>query len=614
MALAENLNRAIQNGDKDMVQKLVQGGAAMDHLLGMRGTALCAALSARQSSIALYLIEAGCGVNVEDYDREPPLYLAISKECFDVVKKLVRHPKCQLNKSDPLTLTPPLCLAAYCGFQDVVSWFIEAGADLNVKRGIDNCTPLHCAIMSKNYKIMDILIKADCDLFVYDNNGFLPVHTAARYNDVTVLRSIISKWIVLKDDFEDRNERKVNIPSERARNNVLTMINFKSKVQNRTPLDVALLNSHIHFATLLLKCGATPNTKDDCNRATPLCVACCHFCRGDSDLDFVQWLLEAGACVNDSSVGHRLTLDETGHRDMREETPIMIASKENNLDLINLLMKYKAEMNRQNIVRGPAAGQTPLTYSLNNAALDAAKYFLDQASDADIASNMAEIFKSMMSIKSDELRDICDSLFVKGCKLDTQDFCPMNEAIFNHNTNLVSALIRNGVSVNTSNTGVPPMHACAEAGDVGIAQLLLSSGANINVKNDNGVTPLTTALDYSDDAHIQLCYFLVESLADIPGDLITCMDDLVYDDIFAPIPYDSEDDDSDTSDDASLPDAFAEAPDLLITCRKLVFTPRPLFQQSIQCIRKYFVENEISYSVLSSLPIPKKFQNVIAYK
>jgi hypothetical protein len=60
--MEELLHKAIENGDEARVRELIQLGAAMDKLMGFRGTALCAAISDHQTSIAFYLIDAGCDV------------------------------------------------------------------------------------------------------------------------------------------------------------------------------------------------------------------------------------------------------------------------------------------------------------------------------------------------------------------------------------------------------------------------------------------------------------------------------------------------------------------------------------------------------------------------
>ena len=626
MALAENLNRAIQNGDEELVRKLVGEGAAMDHLLGMRGTALCAALSARQSSIASYLIDAGCGVNVEDYDREPPLYLAISKECFDVVKKLINHPQCQLNKSDPLTNTPPLCLAVSCGFQDVVKWFIDAGADLNVRRGSESYTPLHCAIEAKNYPIINMLIMGNCSLYIHNNNGHLPIHMAARYNDIQVLKCILSKWTTLPPDFEEQTIEKCALPFELNKHmtNIWAIVNFKSKMRDRTPLEVALMNGNIHFAILLLKCGADPNTKDPHDRAikaTPLCLASYLYCSGKCDIQFLRWLLDADAHVNDSSVGHRPEVAE-GHNNAREETALMIAAKENNVELIRLLVEYGCDINHQDVRQGPAGYKLPITYAIENSAFDAARYF---AKECKISSfHMKEITRAMANIHHKEISNIIDILVARGIDVDFSEynFSAFNEAIYCDNIIMVKSLLQHGASVNGVGNLTPPIHVCAEAGSTEIARILLSSGADINMTY-HGEKPLHFALDYNDEEHIELCYFLLESQADIPEDI-----QLMVNESGANVNENANknktvhNDDSDSDSDSSmesignhnLPNAIKEDPRLLEVIQQLILSPKPLYKLCIQSLRSQLTKNNISYNVLSDLPLPKKLQDAIAYR
>lgn len=61
----------------------------MDFMLGMCGIVLCVVLLVNWIDIVQFLIEVGCGVNVEDYDKEFFIFFVISKKCFDVVYRLI---------------------------------------------------------------------------------------------------------------------------------------------------------------------------------------------------------------------------------------------------------------------------------------------------------------------------------------------------------------------------------------------------------------------------------------------------------------------------------------------------------------------------------------------
>lgn len=273
MALAENLNRAIVKGDLNLVQKLVAEGAAMDFMLGMRGTALCAALSANQTDIAHFLIEAGCGVNVEDYDKEPPIFLAISKKCFDVVHRLTLHPKCNLNKYDPLTNVSPLALAVKNNHQDVVKWFIEAGADLNVTDHTDS-TALHIAIQDRNYDMMDMLVKGGCDLSKNDSTGRYPIHIIASKGDERGLKILLQKWIDVSDKLPTEFSM-YSFLSTIDQVNVRQLLNKTTKagLSTSTPLHFAISNGHSLMSQFLLRYGSSPNGPEDRLAESPLLSA-----------------------------------------------------------------------------------------------------------------------------------------------------------------------------------------------------------------------------------------------------------------------------------------------------------------------------------------------------
>jgi hypothetical protein len=59
----------------------------------------------------------------------------------------------------------------------------------------------------------------------------------------------------------------------------------------------------------------------------------------------------------------------------------------------------------------------------------------------------------------------------------------------------VAAILKLGVDVNATNpAGDTALHVAAGAGQNSIVQLLAEAGANVNAKNQRGVTPLAAAL------------------------------------------------------------------------------------------------------------------------
>jgi ankyrin repeat protein len=59
---------------------------------------------------------------------------------------------------------------------------------------------------------------------------------------------------------------------------------------------------------------------------------------------------------------------------------------------------------------------------------------------------------------------------------------------------IAKLLVSKGANVNTkTNDGATPLHVAAAAGNVEVTKLLVSKGANVNAKTNDGQTPLAIA-------------------------------------------------------------------------------------------------------------------------
>lgn len=73
---------------------------------------------------------------------------------------------------------------------------------------------------------------------------------------------------------------------------------------------------------------------------------------------------------------------------------------------------------------------------------------------------------------------------------------PLHLAVSNNNKSDVELLLSKGANVNVKNdVGWTPLHSAAAQGHKDMAELLLSKGANVNAKTDKGHTPLHFAME-----------------------------------------------------------------------------------------------------------------------
>lgn len=74
---------------------------------------------------------------------------------------------------------------------------------------------------------------------------------------------------------------------------------------------------------------------------------------------------------------------------------------------------------------------------------------------------------------------------------------PLHVAVFQHHNGVVELLLSNGAKINAKdNDGQTPLHMAAANGHKDVVELLLANRATVNVANKNGKTPLQYAVHY----------------------------------------------------------------------------------------------------------------------
>lgn len=296
-------------------------------------------------------------------------------------------------------------------------------------------------------------------------------------------------------------------------------VNIQRRTRDTTPLHFAVKNCDIEIVKMLLDKGATINAENDC-RKTPLYYAIenekievaqllltygADVNNRDSDgisvlhvavkigcLQIVEALLEYGFNLNPEDAKNPELLHgtvERGYLKIVEDllkygadvntysnsqfegfTPLHCAAKNKQGEVVKLLIRYKADVNAQD-----KTGKTPIFYAIENADLEMTKLLL---------TNKANI------------KDSPDLLHI---------------AVQKECIEIVKVLLQYDADINASDKyGRTALHFTALSENEGffrfsrddpdfnikgeIAELLLSKGANVDVKNKCGLTTLHAAV------------------------------------------------------------------------------------------------------------------------
>ncbi|KAF0988668.1 hypothetical protein HZS_1980, partial [Henneguya salminicola] len=235
----------------------------------------------------------------------------------------------------------------------------------------------------------------------------------------------------------------------------LVYINMFNETNRETALTIGCLSGHEEIVKLLINKGANIEHRDK-RGYTPLMI-----CSQTGNIKLCKCLINIGAIID-------------AYCDKNKDTSLTIATNNNRLDIVRLLVEKGANIQHQTF-----NDQTPLIISLKNGNKQILQYLLD-----------------------------------KGANINTiyQGQTPLMIATISEHTNIVRILLERGADATYENNKNTALTLACSYGKTEIVSLLLEKKVNVEQRSKNGFTPLMEAANIG---NIEIATFLIKAGADV---------------------------------------------------------------------------------------------------
>ncbi|KAH7413530.1 ankyrin repeat-containing domain protein [Cadophora sp. MPI-SDFR-AT-0126] len=520
------LQNAAQAGNLEIATLLLENGADVNFQTGGLGCALECAIRMGATEVAELLLERGANANsAATYLGNTPLQAAVMVEDDTMIERLLQLGADVNSPAAEYRGRTALHLAAEKGNFGLCQNLLEAGAHVNVdptttpKYNHPKTTALAAAVSSKNYQLVELLLKHGAD--VNDSRGKLTaLETATELNDIRIVQMLLKA--------KANQDHSISIATRlKSPELILALLDAGAdinKADERRPeerteccsaLCSAVCTNDVTFVEFLLSIGAQPDgglSPDKSFDKTPLVAA-----TQLANVRIMELLLNAGANLNLTPTTDCLD----PNRISANLNALQTAALMGNLELVQYLLHAGAELN------WPAAnshGRTALQAAVESGSIDLTQFLISKGADVNSPAAKDTGLTALQAAASRRDIGLVQLLLDAGANandspspLGCGGFTALQIAAENGEIDIIKILQDNGGDVNSPASpflGRTALQAAAEGGHYHAVELLLGRGADVNAPacQEHGYTALQAA---ASQGYLRIAKLLLNAGADV---------------------------------------------------------------------------------------------------